>query len=193
MPRCLEVSSDPRKGCGRVLHPTVQPRDRVLQHTNHADRPWVCKGATHEYWACKGGVIYDIPRDIVYIDDKGDGGAKADKFERDEKLLRQELDEDPTNERDVFYLANTMLCQGKLQDAADLYEQRVKLGGWEQECYFSAYQLTKIHAKLDRHIECEMWAQRATVMDPERNEALIALVEYLRGRGEYHKAWHYLL
>ena len=38
-----------------------------------------------------------------------------------------------------------------------------------------------------------MWAQRATVTDPERNEALIALVEYLRERGEYYKAWHYLL
>ena len=58
---------------------------------------------------------------------------------------------------------------------------------------FSAYQLTKIYAKLGKPIECEMWAQRATVMDPERNEALLALVEYLRERGENYKVWHYLL
>ena len=156
------------------------------------DRPWVCKGATHEHWACRGGVIYDIPRGIIYIDDRGDGGCKEDKFERDERLLRQELAENPS-ERDVFYLANTLSCQGRLEEAAELYEKRFRLGGWEQELFFSAYQLTKIYAKLDRPIECEMWAQMATVADPERNEALIALVEYLRGRGEYFKSWHYLL
>ena len=157
------------------------------------DAPWVCKGATHEFWACRGGVVETIPRDIIYIDDVGDGGAKSDKFERDELLLRKELEEEPTNERDVFYLANTLLCQGKLEEAAELYAKRVDLQGWEQEVYFAAYQLVKIHARLERPIECEMWAQRASETDPDRNEAMLALVEFLRERGEYFKAWHYLL
>ena len=83
------------------------------------DRPWVCKGATHEYWACKGGVIYDLPKELIYIQDIGDGGAKADKFERDERLLREELKQEPDNERDIFYLANMLSCQERFEEAAD--------------------------------------------------------------------------
>ena len=173
----------------QVNHGTEYNNIRVMR----LDRPWTCKGATHEFWACRGGTVEYVPKDVAYIDDVGDGGAKADKFERDERLLRKELEEEPSNERDVFYLANTLLCQGKLEEAAELYAKRVELRGWEQEVYFAAYQLTKIYARLKKPIECEMWAQRASEADPERNEATLALAEFLRERGEYYKAWHYLL
>jgi glycosyltransferase involved in cell wall biosynthesis len=53
------------------------------------DRPWVCKGATHEYWCCRGGTVREVDRDIAYIEDIGDGGCKEDKFERGERLLRK--------------------------------------------------------------------------------------------------------
>jgi len=118
----------------QVNHGTEYNNIRVMR----LDRPWTCKGATHEFWACRGGTVEYVPKDVAYIDDVGDGGAKADKFERDERLLRKELEEEPSNERDVFYLANTLLCQGKLEEAAELYAKRVELRGWEQEVYFAA-------------------------------------------------------
>jgi hypothetical protein len=93
------------------------------------DRPWTCKGATHEYWACKGGVIHDLPKEIIYIQDIGDGGSKTDKFERDERLLREELKQEPDNERDVFYLANTLLCQEKIEEAAELVQEARRYWG----------------------------------------------------------------
>ena len=107
----------------QINHGTEYHNIRIMRR----DAPWVCKGATREFWACRGGVVETIPRDIIYIDDVGDGGAKSDKFERDELLLRKELKEEPTNERDVFYLANTLMCQRKLEEAAELYAKRVDL------------------------------------------------------------------
>ena len=46
-------------------------------------KDWRCKGATHEYWVCRESTVGEIPREIAWIDDVGDGGCKADKFERD--------------------------------------------------------------------------------------------------------------
>ena len=50
------------------------------------------------------------------IDDRGDGGCKEDKFERDERLLRQGLEEEPNNGRFLFYLAQVGLCMSPLSN-----------------------------------------------------------------------------
>ena len=45
-------------------------------------------GVTHEFVKTPQGTVYvEIDRAQLFIDDIGDGGAKADKFERDVKLL----------------------------------------------------------------------------------------------------------
>ena len=155
--------------------------------------PWACKGVTHEYWACRGGSISNVPREVAYIEDLGDGGCKQDKFERDEKLLRDDLQRDPNNERSFFYLANTLQCEGKLEEAQEYYKKRIEAGGWEQERYFSAYQLCKICYRVGKRADAEYWAQVAQEFDPQRIEALVFLVQQLRERGEHYKAWQYLL
>ena len=46
---------------------------------------WHCVGVTHEYWdGCQNDTL---TKDIIYINDIGDGGSKNDKFERDIRLL----------------------------------------------------------------------------------------------------------
>ena len=45
-------------------------------------------GVTHEYVKTTDGTQYhEIDKALLFIDDIGDGGAKADKFERDIRLL----------------------------------------------------------------------------------------------------------
>ena len=67
------------------------------------------KGVTHEYVElppnAKQGVLV---KDLVFIKDIGDGGSKSDKFERDMRLLKEGLRQDPKNERYMFYLANSI-------------------------------------------------------------------------------------
>ena len=70
----------------------------------------VCyKGVTHEYVQLPEGFTQGIlVKEIVFIQDIGDGGAKADKFTRDVRLLKEGLKEEPNNERYFFYLANSL-------------------------------------------------------------------------------------
>lgn len=59
-----------------------------------ASLPWKSVGVTHEYWdidRSKVGANYNTRVDrleTLVVNDPGDGGSKADKFERDERLLR---------------------------------------------------------------------------------------------------------
>lgn len=67
------------------------------------------KGVTHEYVDLPENATQGtLDRNIIFIKDIGDGGAKSDKFERDVRLLKQGLVEDPTNARYMFYLANSL-------------------------------------------------------------------------------------
>ena len=150
--------------------------------------PWRCKGVTHEYWTCRHSTVGDIPRDIAHIEDIGDGGCKSDKFERDARLLEEGLAQEPENERYFFYMANTLACQGKVEEAREYYRKRIEVGGWAEEIWYSMYQLAKHAPDL---IEAESWVQRAQEVT-DRTEALSWLVEKLRQKGDHFKAWHYL-
>ena len=73
-------------------------KNYALQYINmrlmRLSDPWKCIGATHEYWATPEGEETSILKEnIMYIDDKDDGGCKADKFTRDRDLLLEELKE----------------------------------------------------------------------------------------------------
>ena len=67
------------------------------------------KGVTHEYVDLPKDTTQGVlVKDIVFIQDIGDGGAKADKFNRDVRLLKDGLAKEPNNERYLFYLANSL-------------------------------------------------------------------------------------
>ena len=151
------------------------------------DIPWKCMGCTHEYW---DGAEAE-PLTEAWIDDRGDGGCKSDKFERDERLLRQGLLDEPGNPRYLFYLAQTLHCQGRDREALEFYEARIKAGGWVEECWYSAFMLARCHLNLGDRVESERWALRAYEMDPKRAENLLLLTKAFRESGDNHKAWHY--
>ena len=198
---CLVIDADMRLVGGEGLRDflensseaghTILQKAGDLEYRNvrimRLDEDWVCKGPTHEYWVCRHGTVGEIPREIAWIDDIGDGGCKADKFVRDARLLEEGLKEEPDNERYLFYLANTKACEGKIDEARELYKRRIQAGGWQEEVWYSMYQLAK-HSDL---IEAESWVQRALAVT-DRTEALLWLVEKLRSKGQFFKAWGYI-
>ena len=54
-------------------------------------KEWKCIGPTHEYWETGNSGTLDTP----VIQDLNDGGSKADKFERDIRMLKEELCTNP--------------------------------------------------------------------------------------------------
>ena len=150
--------------------------------------PWACVGVTHEYW---DGADCE-PLDTIYIDDIGDGGCKDDKFLRDERLLKKGLEEEPTNCRYMFYLAQTLKDLKKLPESIEMYKKRTLAGGWYEEIWYSMYIISKLYYELGNLTEMEYWALKAYDINKNRAENIYFLTKIFREKGQHHKAWHYL-
>lgn len=112
---------------------------------------WECVGVTHEYWTEKKnnrykGEIKSHALTTIQINDMEDGGCKSDKFERDKRLLLEDLEnpnlEDYLKSRYTFYLAQTYKCLGEYENSIIYYKKRIEFGGWPEEVYFSMYQIS---------------------------------------------------
>ncbi|MFE1285220.1 tetratricopeptide repeat protein [Streptomyces sp. NPDC058751] len=163
-----------------------------FKHLMRGDRDWRYEGVTHEY-PCTDGPDVQENLDALVIEDHADGGCRADKFERDARLLRGELERDPANTRTVFYLANTERDLGNAEEAVTLYERRAAMGGWPEEVYCSLLEAGLLRAERTGDWPGAMDAfTRAWEARPQRLEACYELASRLRVLGRYHSA-HALL
>jgi len=150
---------------------------------------WKCVGVTHEYW--DGYHACYLSDDFAYINDIGDGGCKADKFVRDVQLLEAGLQEEPNNERYLFYLAQSYKDSKNIDKAIEFYNKRINVGGWFEEIWYSMYVLMKLYAEKKDAPMVEMWGQKAYEYRKERVENILYLVRYFLDKRQYFKAWHY--
>ena len=173
---------------------TIIQRNGSLEYPNcrliRMDHYWICKGVTHEYW---DGPTPPLPKSVCFIDDRNDGGCKSDKFERDARLLERGLEEEPTNVRYMFYLAQTYHCLGRHNDAIRMYKQRFRSGGWDEERWYSLYMIGQTYLTLGNIPSFEKYMLKAHEMRPGRAEALYKLTKYFRERAQHFKAYQYML
>lgn len=173
-------------------------------------------GATHEYCESINGL--DMPMFLAGIEffDYKDGGSKSDKFTRDIKLLTDEinclnsiddsLDMDKQQlieegilqrknhliQRCTFYLAQSWRDLDEYEKALETYEERVKLGGWEEEVYYSLLQIALLKSQLKCSLEDVIQAfLRAYEYRPQRAESLYFLARYLRFNNKIKLAYIY--
>ena len=151
--------------------------------------PWKCVGVTHEYW--DGAETDSMPMNKMYISDMGDGGCKADKFERDVRLLEQGLIDSPNNPRYLFYLAQSYKDNKQIDKSIELYKRRIDAGGWYEEIWYSMYMIMKLYAEKKMYVDMEFWGMKAYEYRKERSENLLYLVRHFRDRRDHFKAWHY--
>lgn len=174
---------------------TVMQQNSNLKYYNNrfmrCSYNWKCIGPTHEYWS--GDPTEKMPYDTFYIDDINDGGCKSDKYERDIRLLTEDLEIDPNNGRTHFYLAQSYKDNGKFKDAIKHYKIRIKVGGWVEEVWYSYYQIGKCHEHLKNPEKVELWMNKAFQYHPRRAEPLYHLVKFFKDKLEHYKAYHYYL
>ena len=136
------------------------------------------RGVTHEYLEASN--VETLDKTQLFIRDVGDGGCKADKFERDVALLSQGIVDEPHNARYHFYLANSLYHLGKFTEAIELYTKRIVMNGWHQEIWYSHYQIGNCYKNQNRMADAiHSWLNAFEVM-PERIENLYEIVRHYR-------------
>lgn len=145
-----------------------------------ADKPWYYTSPTHEFITCDEPFISAVHPTLSIIH-HSDGGTRPEKFTRDLSLLERAYQENPTNERTCFYLAQTYTGLGRKDDAVHMYKERFNLGGFEEECYISLLRVANITGDTDDFI-------RAHAYRPFRPEAICKLAERFSTVGAHHLA-----
>lgn len=143
-------------------------------------------GVTHEYVNRPDGCkLESLPRGTLFVEDIGDGGAKADKAERDIRLLEQGLiDEPQLTDRYLFYLANTFLDNGRNKEAIAMYDRRLAVGGWEQELWHCCYKKGHAYQRLGQMGDAVNAWLDAYDYCPLRVENIYEIVKYKRENGK---------
>lgn len=151
------------------------------------DRRWWYVGATHEYLTTEGTDRVGSLRAIV-IHHHADGGTRAEKLERDLRLLSEELAREPDNARTVFYLAQTVCSLGRVDEALELYRRRAGMGGWPEEVFYALYQVGVLSDRVGRRDQAIVALFDAWNNRPQRAEPLYVLSWMFRERRQYHAA-----
>jgi len=151
-----------------------------------------CKyiGVTHEYLSLPNDYTKraNISRNLLFILDVGDGGSKANKYERDIALLEQGIIDEPKNERYYFYLGNSFHDSGKYEQAILIYKKRIELGGWIEEVWYSYYRLGFCYINTNRIGEAIYYWLEGYNLYPNRLENIYEILKYYRINGKYKNA-----
>lgn len=151
-------------------------------------------GVTHEYLKTPEGTTYgliDKPR--AFINDVGDGGSKADKFERDIRLLLKGLEDNPNNDRYTFYLANSYRDHGDHDLAIEYYKKRIEIGGWQEEAWHSYYSIGKCYKAKGDMLNAVHWWMEAYQFFPKRIENLYEIISHYRQIGKNQIAYMFYI
>jgi len=140
---------------------------------------WQYIGATHEYIYCAERRS-DDHLDSLWVEHLADGGTRPEKYQRDLRILSESLEQDPENQRTVFYLAQTYRDMGDHSLAIEYYLKRASMGGWEEEVAYSMFQVGELYGKLDRWGDAVNWFLKAYETRPTRAEPLHAICSYYR-------------
>ncbi|HEY1831508.1 MAG TPA: glycosyltransferase [Acidimicrobiales bacterium] len=157
----------------------------MLPRMVRTELEWEWHGRTHEYLALNYGQANTFATTSFYIKHHGDGGSRDDKFERDIALLQADLREFPDDARTHFYLARTYEDLGEYARAATWYAKRARLGGWEEELWYSVWRLGSCLLRSGKVDEGCGVLMRAWGSRTWRAEPLWTLAEHYRNAGQW--------
>jgi glycosyltransferase involved in cell wall biosynthesis len=167
------------------LHVEDSGTSYVRLHLFRADLDFRYVGVLHEVLHTPPNSTRGRLTDIVYR--RTGGGARSvnpNKYRNDAAVLEAALVAEPSNARYAFYLAQSWRDAGEYEKAIRAYEQRVAMGGWEEEVYYSLHEAARMSALLGRDDGVVIDAYlRAYERRPTRAEPMCNLAAYLRDLG----------
>ena len=125
------------------------------------------------------------PQVVIYQDRTADDDKSLKRFERDKVLLLKEHDNDPTDTRTLFYLAQTCSCLGHSEEAFKYYSLRSTLEGFWEEKFQALFRCGELLEVIGKEWNESMKWYLAAFEYTSRVEPLLKIVEHYR-----NKNWH---
>ena len=100
------------------------------------------------------------------------GISPIDKYKKDAETLLGALKDEPKNERYHFYLAQSYFDSQQWEKALEAYQNRIELGGWPEEVYYSRLRCGIVKGMLQESVPVvaqaflEAYAERPTRAEP---------------------------
>jgi tetratricopeptide (TPR) repeat protein len=174
------------------------PNLRILCLNHPSGYRWKCIGSTHEVWRpimppqCKtsSGTILIVPRSEFLILDLDDGRFKEDKSERDMKLLKKDLLQDPNCGRTLSLLGGTCRDLKRLPEAIIWLERAAaqptpsySLAGlpWvDEDTFYVRFQIAVCLARSGRVLDALREAALSYSLRPHRIEPMVLALKLLQ-------------
>jgi hypothetical protein len=158
-------------------------------------KKWKFVGVLHEYLECLENKTSTILNgDYFLISGRtGNRSKNENKYLNDalilENAIKKESDEN-LKIRYTFYLGQSYRDCGEKEKSIYWYEQRSKMKGWDQEVYWSLYQIASLKQQLnyngDDIIQSYMKAYESC---PSRIEALHGAIKYCRLNNMFYQGY----
>jgi tetratricopeptide (TPR) repeat protein len=165
-----QINGNQRYWNGRIIRADVECR-------------YLCR--THEYLDVTDCLAVKL--DSLKIQDVNDGGCKADKIDRDIRLLEADLKDQVCPVRTLYYLGTSYEAAGRRQDAIDTYTERIGLAGWDEEQWMAMYRRGIVYKDMGKIAEAERDFVDCWRCRPQRAEPLWQLVNMAQTAGAHEK------
>jgi glycosyltransferase involved in cell wall biosynthesis len=166
---------------------TKYPRISLIK--NDMDREW--KGVLHEAVCCDNATNFSTLENVNQIV-RMDGARSKDpkKYEKDAAVFEEALKDEPDNARYVFYLAQSYRDAGNNQKALENYEKRAKMGGWDEEVFYSLLRVGNLQEDLDMPFDTVMASYKAAFQfRKSRVEPLYHMMKLFEREGNFNSGY----
>ena len=150
------------------------------------------EGVIHEAIVCDKPYQVTVINDVVleYTFDGSRNENPLEKYKHDAELLEKELEKDPENTRNTFYLGQSYRDAGMPDKALEMYTKREKMGGWPEEVWYAKFQIGVMKERLGRELDEIVNAYLAAYQfRPSRSEPLCELARCCRERNQHNLAY----
>lgn len=145
--------------------------------------PWRYVGVLHEVASCDGARPPARLEGVMTYGhfDSARNTNPLEKYRNDAQVLEKALEGEPNNARYMFYLAQSYRDSHQNQQAERCYRKRADMGGWEEEVWYSLYQIGILRERMQRPSAQLIDAHLEAFNNrPTRAEPLVSLARYFR-------------
>ncbi len=175
-----------------VVHSRDQNIDLHRISLIKSELRWKWKGVIHEELQCADPTSGGLLEGIVNHGWKRDGHQNADpkRYYKDAAALEKALEEDPTNARYVFFLAQSYGAAKELDLALRYYKKRAEMGGYQPEVFWSLFSIGCLQEdlKMDEQMIIQSYC-KAFEYDSTRAEPLHHLASFYHQRNNHALAY----